>query len=277
MHLWYILFPIAFVFTLTFSALGQDTSACIPPCRTGYICLQGRCVEQCNPPCRTGYLCNGKGDCIPVDKTTSTVPGKIHKHTGFYLSINVGLTGGSNTTSGFPSSDTVQKLTLSGAGMLTGFSIGNAVKENIILIIDLSNTLILDPIYKINGDPQKRPTNYETVGLYDVLIGCGGIYYFMPYNFFVSSTLGLAFSDLNINKSVVNTVGQTISETVDLTSDVGFGFRIRAGKEWWKSNRWGLGAAGFFQFSTHGSGAIYTLSGQMYSIMSGLSFTATYN
>jgi hypothetical protein len=136
---------------------------------------------------------------------------------------------------------------------------------------------MVNPTYKINGVPKPKPNNYKSVGVAECLIGCGAIYYFMPYDFFASGTIGIGFSTLSIEKSV-NTIGQT-NQTIreSLNSDPGFGFRIRAGKEWWRSNRWALGVAGFFQFSMHGSGAFYTLSGQMHSLMGGISFTATFN
>jgi hypothetical protein len=58
---------------LSVSAFAQTASAaadpnppagsnCQPACRTGYLCLDGRCVSECNPPCPEGYLCNN-GDC----------------------------------------------------------------------------------------------------------------------------------------------------------------------------------------------------------------------
>jgi hypothetical protein len=278
-----MLFSIAFICIFSYAAYGQDTSSCFPPCRKGFICIHGHCIEQCNPPCPTGFRCAENGDCIPVEQTAPTlsvptIPKKVHKHTGFYLSINLGVAGGSNITSGFPSSDTVQKISLSSAGEQLSFSIGIAIRENMIIYADIpSAVMLINPSQKIDGVPQPKPDNYSSVALGEYLIGIGGIYYFMPYDLFASGTIGVALSDLNINKSVVNNTGQTISETVDLTSDAGFGFRLRAGKEWWVSNRWGLGAAGFFQFSTYGSGAIYSISGQMYSIMSGLSFSATFN
>jgi len=68
---------------------------CEPPCRSGYACVDGRCVSECNPPCRVGYTCvNGEcislcnppcppgsqcdatvGDCVPaVGQQQATVP-----------------------------------------------------------------------------------------------------------------------------------------------------------------------------------------------------------
>lgn len=45
-------------------ATGPQDSACEPPCRSGYACLHGKCVELCNPPCRTDERCTGEGECV---------------------------------------------------------------------------------------------------------------------------------------------------------------------------------------------------------------------
>lgn len=53
------------------SSFAQDTSlSCSPPCRNGYACKNGVCVELCNPPCPIGLKCI-KFDCIPVNQNIS--------------------------------------------------------------------------------------------------------------------------------------------------------------------------------------------------------------
>jgi len=47
--------------------VGADLSACVPPCRAGFFCREGRCVSTCNPPCGGGELCTRNGTCIPSD------------------------------------------------------------------------------------------------------------------------------------------------------------------------------------------------------------------
>ena len=36
--------------------------ACLPACRSGYVCLQSQCVSACNPSCGTGEVCEGSTD-----------------------------------------------------------------------------------------------------------------------------------------------------------------------------------------------------------------------
>jgi hypothetical protein len=43
----------------------SEAQDCEPPCRDGYLCLKGRCIEACNPPCAEGEQCVGNGQCVP--------------------------------------------------------------------------------------------------------------------------------------------------------------------------------------------------------------------
>lgn len=46
---------------------GQTGSNCYPPCRSGYLCHQGQCIELCNPPCPPGTRCSGNGECVATE------------------------------------------------------------------------------------------------------------------------------------------------------------------------------------------------------------------
>lgn len=39
---------------------------CFPPCRSGYLCHEGECIEACNPPCPEGERCTDEGECVPA-------------------------------------------------------------------------------------------------------------------------------------------------------------------------------------------------------------------
>jgi hypothetical protein len=54
----------------------QATSGteCFPPCRPGYLCHEGACVEACNPPCGPGERCSAEGDCVPAPAPPSAPP-----------------------------------------------------------------------------------------------------------------------------------------------------------------------------------------------------------
>ena len=44
--------------------LGPAPATCFPPCRNGYVCVQGQCVSLCNPPCALGEACTATGQCM---------------------------------------------------------------------------------------------------------------------------------------------------------------------------------------------------------------------
>ncbi|MFW6050711.1 MAG: hypothetical protein ACODAU_06025 [Myxococcota bacterium] len=41
---------------------------CVPPCRSGHLCHEGRCVSACNPPCPQGERCTPQGRCVPAGR-----------------------------------------------------------------------------------------------------------------------------------------------------------------------------------------------------------------
>jgi hypothetical protein len=36
---------------------------CLPACRTGFVCIEDRCVTACNPPCAESERCTAQGEC----------------------------------------------------------------------------------------------------------------------------------------------------------------------------------------------------------------------
>jgi len=81
--------PLAFVALVATNAQAQE---CVPPCRDGYVCVQGECVEACNPPCPEGEECVGAGKCEPKASVEPT-----------YASVNTGAGGAVVDTGGKPS------------------------------------------------------------------------------------------------------------------------------------------------------------------------------
>jgi hypothetical protein len=49
-------------------------AACVPQCRTGFVCSKGQCVSLCNPPCEASEACTASGECVPLAPAASTVP-----------------------------------------------------------------------------------------------------------------------------------------------------------------------------------------------------------
>jgi hypothetical protein len=63
---------LAFIIFSPLSLFAQDTLACYPPCRSGFVCHKGKCVSRCNPPCPEGQKCTDSGDCVALTKRDST-------------------------------------------------------------------------------------------------------------------------------------------------------------------------------------------------------------
>ena len=51
----------------------KENSECFPPCRSGYICHKGKCIEKCNPPCPSGTKCTKDGECEPAEKDKQNI------------------------------------------------------------------------------------------------------------------------------------------------------------------------------------------------------------
>jgi len=50
--------------TATLASPVESASACVPDCRSGFECVEGRCVSSCNPPCDPGQLCTPERTCV---------------------------------------------------------------------------------------------------------------------------------------------------------------------------------------------------------------------
>lgn len=48
--------------------------ACVPACRTGYLCVEGKCVSSCNPPCAAGQVCRADGECVAARSSATPNP-----------------------------------------------------------------------------------------------------------------------------------------------------------------------------------------------------------
>ena len=60
---------------VTSTLAGDDK--CFPPCRSGYFCHEGTCINRCNPPCPEGYRCNDNSECeeeFPSASDTESIP-----------------------------------------------------------------------------------------------------------------------------------------------------------------------------------------------------------
>ena len=156
-----------------------------------------------------------------------------------------------------------QDRTISGGGMAMSFAFGGALTPKLILYGELLMTAATDP--RVDSGETSQNLGYDRTlsG-----IGPGVAYYLIPSNVYFSGTL--AFS--KVTESSTNN-GSTNSRSVDIT-DMGIGASFMVGKEWWVSQNWGLGVAGYLHLA---SMKMKNDDTKMTASAVGVLFSATYN
>jgi hypothetical protein len=147
-----------------------------------------------------------------------------HAHDGFYLSAGLAPAWGDINQS--VTNGPITNATFGGTtGLQLDLRIGGTITRNNILSFDLSSRAMVNPTVTVGGQ-SVNPGNNTSVGA--AIIGVGFTHYFMPANAFLGVTLGQGTFTLT-------------SDGNSGSSEKGFGYIIRAGKEWWVGRRWGLG------------------------------------
>jgi hypothetical protein len=149
-------------------------------------------------------------------------------HRGFYLS----MAPGANLTN-VKMNDNDGSTSFKGLGGGWDIKIGGTLKENLIvhatiLMHSVYEPKIYDSSIGLNG------TKAEKIDLFESMIGAG-ITYYTPENFLLSPSIGFGGFTLTDEK-----------KDEDSSSDKGFSFQLKAGKEWWISPRWGIGLAVYY-------------------------------
>ncbi len=144
-------------------------------------------------------------------------------HHGFYYSIGLGSVSGGI----YGSDNSGNKINVDGPAFGLDFQIGGPIKEDLILHGTISAKSISGPT--INS--VKVPDNYS---FGESLLGIGLTKY-LNHNFLLSGTIGIGNYSLSQNSSS--------SSAPSISSDRGFSYQAKIGKEWWVSSKWALGAA----------------------------------
>lgn len=150
-----------------------------------------------------------------------------HAHEGFYLSGSLSPAWGDvhQSVSNGPYGDTTFGGT---AGLQLDLRVGGAISRNNIISFDISSRAMVNPTVT-SGGLSTNDGNNSSIGA--AIFGVGFTHYFMPANAFLSVTLGQGAFTAKFD-------GNTG------TSQQGFGYIVRAGKEWWVARRVGLGIVG---------------------------------
>lgn len=141
---------------------------------------------------------------------------------GFFLRLAAGA-GGASSEIDTDGND----VKFSGPAGDVNIAIGGMVARNLALHGTIFGWTVGNPDVEVNG----RTFDTDDTEFSMSALGGGLTYYFMPVNLYLSGSLG------------VGSLTADGSE-VDGESDPGIAADFSVGKEWWVSNRWGLGIAG---------------------------------
>ena len=128
--------------------------------------------------------------------------------------------------------DPEQKGTIVGGS----FSLGGAITDNLILHGD---------IWYCATTSRKREVYHQDFA--SAVVGGGFTYYWMPSNIYLSGSIGLAASAIKVQRSAEPVYSYEYDREAIQAN--GAGFMLMAGKEWWISANWALGAAVQLDFS----------------------------
>jgi hypothetical protein len=139
---------------------------------------------------------------------------------GIFIRLSAGIAG-----SGTSIEDAGVKTEFSEGGGTTNLAIGGMAWKNIALHATSFGWAVSDPNIKVDGVDQGRFNGTASLNA----IGGGVTWYIMPVNIYISGSAGFGW----------------LSVTQNFRSDTstGFAFDLTVGKEWWVSDRWGLGVA----------------------------------
>jgi hypothetical protein len=168
---------------------------------------------------------------------------------GFFLRMAPGIGHSQAEADGF--SD------FNGASGSFELAIGAVVAKNFAIHATFDGWGLLDSQDNLRGTPlpahhgalarSRRAQHYDDTHVGMGLWGAGATYWLGTSNVYLTASAGAARLYYNVDFN---------SDFEDYAhSDTGFAFASGVGKEWWVSDRWGLGAAGTFGYQSIPPGA----------------------
>lgn len=145
---------------------------------------------------------------------------------GFFLRLSAGV--GSAQTKWDDLDDDESKL--SGMSGDANFAVGANIGGKLAVHGTFWGFTMVDPELKVADQEVELDDTTYGVNAFGV-----GLTYYTDSNFYVSPSVGLATASLEF-------------DNVTVESDTGFAIDLTIGKEWWVSDKWGLGVAAGFGF-----------------------------
>ena len=147
-------------------------------------------------------------------------------HKGFYLSLGIGPSFGDiNAKAGVNN-----LINVSGSVLAMDLQIGGSIQPNLLAHATVKVQTVISPVINSNRFPDSYSFDENFLG--------AGITKYTKTNFFATANIGAAYYTFSIP--------QTSFQPSSVSTDPGFSFNIKAGKEWLLSKKWGLGGAIFF-------------------------------
>ena len=182
------------------------------------------------------------------------------KHRGFYFSGAWGV----NSTNMNVDSKNYGQATYKGTGAVMDLKIGGAITEDLILHATILVQGMTGP--KINSDYWgiNDIKADDKISISQGLIG-GGLTYYTPENILLSASLGIGGFTFENER-----------EDLEFSTDNGFSFQLKAGKEWWVSRKLGIGVAVYYQninvLNQKGNEAEETIKSNSFGVVGSLTF-----
>ena len=197
---------------------------------------------------------------LAILATAAMAMAESHTHDGFFLNLALGF-----GYQGFTYDADKAAFDMEANGVSSEFDLklGGTIAPNTILhatLLGVTNTAEIEAKRngKKLGSSSDMSENMSMLGI--------GVTYYLPENIFFSGSIGMAAFNLQDNTDEDKDImGQTKN---------GIGVQIAAGKEWWVSDNWGLGASVAF---TYGAAEDKDDLGDASAYAVNVMFSATFN
>ncbi|MES2850792.1 MAG: hypothetical protein V4685_17160 [Bacteroidota bacterium] len=151
-------------------------------------------------------------------------------HKGFYLSLGLGPSFGD-----IKAKDGVNNvINVRGSVLAMDMQIGGSLRPNLLVHGAVRVQTVISPVVNSVRFPDSYSFDENFIG--------AGITKYTTANFFATANIGAAYYTFSIP--------QTSFQPSSVSTDPGFSFNVKVGKEWLLSKKWGLGGALYFS-STH--------------------------
>ncbi len=147
-------------------------------------------------------------------------------HKGFYLSLGLGPSFGN-----IKAKDGVNRvINVRGNVLAMDLQIGSSIQPNLMIHGAVRVQTVISPVVNSVRYPDSYSFDENFIG--------AGITKYTTANFFASANIGAAYYTFSMP--------QTSFQPSSVSTDPGFSFNVKVGKEWLLSKKWGLGAALYF-------------------------------